>query len=204
MITDDFFFASKQYHKLISESYSELKEFLGVNQISYAEVDSKKNVFFAFDSIKWAEVFVDKGYFCYNPITVSPDNMHAGFSLQGNVLDVEKIDNEILEDAIIHFKWYNNFVFAHKYKQGGYFTLGFGTDKNNFEVFNKIFNCEQKVKKLIYKTHARLHAMCKEHLNTHRVHLLDFKNPGLVDSQKGIVWHDNVIGDQQIKLLDTL
>ena len=147
MLTDELFYGTKLFHNKLSELLYPLKQYLGVTQGDYIKVHQDGSLINIHTDYKWMERYLEKGYYKNDPSFVHPNNASNGFAFLPAV-DDELYKNSLLKEAIEEFDFHHSFVYIEKTKDS-YTMVGFGTDKNNPGMPNKVLNSNNLVKKII-------------------------------------------------------
>ncbi|MGI9214927.1 MAG: hypothetical protein ACR2HS_04645, partial [Gammaproteobacteria bacterium] len=144
MLTDELFNGTKLFHNKLSELLHPLKQYLGVTQGDYIKVHQDGSLINIHTDYKWMERYLEKGYYKNDPSFVHPNNASNGFAFLPAVTD-ELYKNSLLKEAIEEFNFHHSFVYIEKSKDS-YTMVGFGTDKNNSGMPNKVLNSNNLVK----------------------------------------------------------
>ncbi len=201
MLADEFFLGTKLYHQKFSELCKPLIKYLGVTQAIYINIDKQGKAFSVFNDAKWSERFLAEHYYQSDPLMVHPDHIHNGFSFD-NASDNQEFKDTLLYDATINFNWYHSFVYTEKNPSGGYFGFAFGTNKDNFQIVNRLVNEANVVKKLLRNLNKRLMTITLD-LQENRMDFHALKGD-IFYTQKGLVFHEEHENRDKIQLLSDL
>jgi DNA-binding CsgD family transcriptional regulator len=172
MLTDELFYGTKLFHNKLSELLHPLKQYLGVTQGDYIKVHQDGSLINIHTDYKWMERYLEKGYYKNDPSFVHPNNASNGFAFLPAV-DDELYKNSLLKEAIEEFDFHHSFVYIEKTKDS-YTMVGFGTDKNNHGMPNKVLNSNNLVKKIIKNIIKQIILETNE-LEEKKVDLIKFK-----------------------------
>lgn len=199
MLTDEFFLGTKLYREKLSELCIPLKNYLGITNALYINIDKHGSAFSIFNNRKWAERFVDQGYYQVDPLMVDPNHMDNGF-LFDNMSDNQEFHDKMIRDGIVNFNWHHGFVYTEKSTSGGYFGFAFGTTKDNHHIVTRLINEACLIKKFIRKLNRALIA-CTQDLQKNRMDFAALKGEAF-HTQKGIIFHEKQAIKHKMKLLN--
>lgn len=172
MITDELFYGTKLFHKKLDEIFYPLKQYLGITQGDYIKVNAEGSLINIHTDYKWMERYLEKEFHINDPSFVHPKNASSGFAFLPAV-DNESYKNSLLKEAIDNFDFHHSFIYVEK-SNNSYTILGFGTDKENFSMPNKVLNSMGFLKKIIRKIINQI-AIETKVLQENKVDLLKFK-----------------------------
>ncbi len=198
MLTDEFFLGTKLYHKKLTELCKPIARYLGVTQVIYVNIDKRGQMFCICNNYPWVERFLEEHYYLLDPLMVHPNNIHNGFSFD-NASEDQEFKDTLLYDAVIKFDWCHSFAYIEKTAAGGYFGFDFGTTKSNYQIINKLINGSQIIKKMIRNLHKKIMLMTRE-LQENKMDFATMKGE-LFNSQKGLVFNEQVENEHKIRLL---
>ncbi len=201
MLTDEFFLGTKLYHKKFSELCKPIADYLGSTHAIYFNVDKNGRAFSICTHETWVERLLEEHYYKLDPLMVSPNNIHNGFSFD-NASNDQEFKDKLLYDAIIKWNWCNSFAYIEKTTDGGYFGFDFGTTKDNHKMINRLINESAVVKKLIRNINKQLIAITP-HLQDNRMDFARLKGEAFYN-QKGLVFNEACENQDKIHLLNKL
>lgn len=197
MLTDKLFYGTKLFHKKLAKIFYPLNQYLGVTQGDYIKVNQDGSLVNIHTDYKWMERYLEKGFYKNDPSFVHPNNASNGFAFLPAV-DDELYKNSLLKEAIEEFDFHHSFVYIEKNKDS-YTMLGFGTDKNNFNMPNKILNSINLVKKIIKNIINQIVIETNE-LQEHKIDLIEFKGD-LFYTQPCLLHNSEQENNKKIKIL---
>lgn len=202
MLTDDYFLGTKLYSKKFAELCKPISDYLGnITSAHYVHINKDGTGFVIYTLEKWAERVLEKQHYKNEIGIVHPDNMHNGFSFC-NASDNQEYKNELLYDGAVNFNWTHSFCYIEKNpKNDTYVGLGFGADKNNFQIVNKLLNGTQTIKKLIKKLNHQLTAVIKKDLIENRADVAKLRGEDIFSTQKGLIYNPYEENVKKINLL---
>ena len=200
MLTDELFYGTKLFHKKLADLLYPLTQYLGITQGDYIKVDQDGTLINIHTDYKWMERYLEKDFYNNDPSFVHPNNASNGFAFLPAV-DNEDYKNTLLKEAIDEFDFHHGFVYIEKTKNS-YTMLGFGTDKNNSNMPNRVLNSTNVVKKIIKKI---IHQVVLETstLQENKVDLMKFKKD-LFYTQPCLLSSSEEENNKKIKILQNI
>lgn len=202
MLTDQFFIGTKLYQKKFAEIIKPLANYLGITHAIYVNIDKHGRLFSICTQVEWVERFLQEEYYKLDPFMVHPNNIHNGFSFDAASLEQEFKD-KLLYDAIINFDWCNSFAYIEKTISGGYIGFDFGTDKNNYHIYNRLINEIKLIKKFIRNINNKLNMIIAKDLKENKMDFAALKGD-LFNTQQGLVFNDREENKNKNQLLKEL
>ena len=200
MLTDELFYGTKLFHKKFDEILYPLKEYLGVTQGDYIKVDKEGTLVNIHTDYKWMERYLEKNFYINDPSFVHPNNASNGFAFLPAV-DDEIYKNSLLKEAIEEFNFHHGFVYIEK-TNDSYTMVGFGTDKDNCNMPNKLLNSTNIVKKIIQNIIKQIVPEINQ-LQENKVDLLKFKKD-LFYKQPCLLHNSEHENNKKIKILQSI
>lgn len=200
MLTDELFYGTKLFHNKLAELLYPLKQYLGITQGDYIKVDRDGTLINIHTDHRWMERYLEKEFHKNDPSFVHPNNASNGFAFLPAV-DDELYKNSLLKEAIEEFDFHHGFVYIEKTKDS-YTMLGFGTDKNNSNMPNKVLNSTNLVKKIIKKIINQI-VLETSKLQENKVDLIKFKGD-LFYKQPCLLHSSEEEDNKKIKMLQNI
>lgn len=197
MLTDEFFLPTKLYHKNLTELCKPMAQYLGITKAMYGHVEQQGGIFAICSDKPWIEQFLENEYYQLDPVMVHPNNIHNGFAFVITSKSQEFKDEQ-LYDITINFNWHHGFVYVEKLADGSFFWYGFATDKENYQLTNRLVNEAPRVKRVIKNIHKKLTTTIQE---THKMDFASLKGKGLFDTQKGLTFNETKEEQRKIEAL---
>lgn len=202
MLLDDYFFGTKLYSKKFAELCKPISEYLGnITSAHYVNINKDGTGFVIYTLEKWAERVLEKEYYKTEIGIVHPKNMHNGFSFC-NASDNQEYKDELLYDGAVNFNWTHSFFYVEKNpKNDGYVGFGFGADRNNHQIINKLLNGSYIIKRLIKQLNKQLTPIIYNDLKENRVNVAQLRGEDTFNTQKGLIFNPYEENIKKIQLL---
>lgn len=198
MLVDDFFLGTELYHKQFAALCKPLVDYLGVTDAMYVNVDKHGRMFNTCTHQKWLEQFTGQEYYKFDPLMVSPKNIHSGFAFD-SASDDQIFQSTIQIDAVFNFGFHHSCIYVEKVpNDNSYFGFAFATVKDNCQMINRLVNEAAIVKKIIRSINKNLISVIKD-LNEMRIDLPALKGEAFY-TQRGEIFHEDYADSQQKKI----